>query len=58
MPIYYVNLDVQYKRPLDLISTKHRRRAKAVAAFLQEFGATYGDVAELKQVIEGIVLED
>ena len=58
MPIYYVNLDVRFKRPLDLIEEDGSVAMKKITGYLQEVGATFPNSATLERAITDLVVND
>ena len=58
MPIYYVNLDVRFKRPLDLFEGDGSVATKKIAGYLQGVGATFPNPATLESAIADVVFQD
>lgn len=57
--IYYLNLDVVFKRKLDLIHEETGKIEKTkVTGFLQEIGCTAQSDSEMKELVMAVVLQD
>lgn len=54
MAIFYVVVDVKYRRHLDLLG-KRRVRKKKVKGFIQEFGVTAQDVGTAESLIREFI---
>ena len=56
MTIYWVEIDVQFKYPMELLNNTEGDHA--ISGYLQNIGATYPDEDEMKQAIQDFILTD
>ena len=57
MTIYWVNIEVNFNHPMDLMDDENRALPQKVVGFLQEFGCTCEDENKLKQTVKDYLKE-